>query len=504
MIREYDTPQRRIGVIDIGSNSVRLVVYELFGASFTPVYNEKVLAGLGRSLRQTGRLDPDGMALARQALLRFKILCDSHELNAVLIGATAALREAEDAPEFIATIHAETGFEIRPLSGLQEAEVSALGLIAAEPRASGMAADLGGASLEIMQVGDKQISGAKSFPIGPFQILGRDLTQDAAYDLATLRLLIRSHFKDAPSYKGGQPDALYLIGGAWRNLFAVHQRKVHYPLKTMQAYSLDHDAARDLARWAYGEGRRDLVTWPGVNSRRAETLPFSGLLLDELLKVYKPKSVIISTTGLREGLIYRSLSDDLKARDALFDGCRNLAQGSLQNKFFARPLYQFLSQAQTAFPKAWPAADEDRLRRAACFLAGIGKGLHPDYKAALVFEDVLYAPFSGLTHKERTYLAVMLYASYTGKDRAPNQAAVDYLLTPSEQLAARIYGTAIRLAVVASGHSADLLAELNLTHVGKSLSLSANEACKNLMSERVKLRLKQLCKTATLTPIFEV
>ena len=381
-------------------------------------------------------------------------------------------------------------------------EVGALGAVPAEPRANGMAADLGGASLEIMQVGDKQISGAKSFPIGPFQILGHDLTQDKAYDLATLRPLIQGHLKDAPPYQGGEPDALYLIGGAWRNLFAVHQRRTRYPLRTMQAYKLDHYVARDLAEWAYGEGRHDLLTWPGVNSRRAETLPFSGLLLDELLKIYQPKSVIISTTGLREGLIYQSLSENLKARDALFDGCRDLAQGNLKNKFFARPLFQFLAQAESAFPKAWPAADEERLRRAACYLAGMGKGLHPDYKAALVFEDVLYAPLAGLTHKERAYLAVMLYASYTGKERAPNQDAVDYLLSADEQLAARIYGTAIRLAVVASGHSADLLAELKLSHSDDKLSLSVSMPYKNLMSERVKLRLGQLCRTASLTPVF--
>ena len=208
-----------------------------------------------------------------------------------MIGATAALREAEDAQDFIMSIYEDTGFEIQPLSGLQEAEVSAMGLIAAEPRANGIAADLGGASLEIMQVGDKQISGAKSFPIGPFQMLGHDLTQDKAYDLATLRPLIQGHLKDAPPYQGGEPDALYLIGGAWRNLFAVHQRRTRYPLRTMQAYKLDHDVARDLAEWAYGEGRHDLLTWPGVNSRRAETLPFSGLLLDELLKIYQPKSL---------------------------------------------------------------------------------------------------------------------------------------------------------------------------------------------------------------------
>lgn len=501
MSRSDKTPQRRLGVIDIGSNSVRFVIYELFGASFTPVYNEKVLAGLGRMLRVTACLDPNGIYLARQALLRFKTLCDIHRLETVLIGATAALREAEDAPEFMAEIYEMTGLKIKPLSGVDEARTSAFGLIAAEPRASGIAADLGGASLELITVRDKSISDGISFPIGPFQILGKDLTQDTAYDLSAMRALIRGALKAAPqSLKLG--ENLYLIGGAWRNLFGVHQRRINYPMRTMQAYHLPFDQARDLARWAYGEGRHALLSWPGINSRRAETMPYAGLILHELLEIYQPDKIVISTTGLREGLIYQSLSDELKARDALFDGCRDLARGNLQNQFFSGPLFAFLSQAESAFPFALAPEHEMRLRRAACYLAGMGKGLHPDYKAALVFEDVLYAPLSGLTHQERAYLALMLFASYTRKDRTPNQAAINLLLSPEAQRAARIYGSAIRLAVVASGNSADLLGELKLNHNGDYLSLSATQKYKNLMSERVEIRLKQLCQIADLTPIF--
>jgi len=255
--------------------------------------------------------------------------------------------------------------------------------------------------LKSITVADKSVSGGVSFPIGPFQLIGKDLTQDRAYDLSTLRPLIKEALMGAPqSLKLG--DNLYLIGGAWRNLFGVHQRRIRYPMRTMQAYHLDPDAARDLARWAYGEGRHELLSWPGINNRRAETLPYGGLLLDELLQIYKPKNVIISTTGLREGLIYQSLSDELKSRDALFDGCRDLARGNLQNRFFSDPLYKFLSQVETAFPFTLDKESEIRLRRAACFLAGMGKGLHPDYKAGLVFEDVLYAPLVGLTHRLQT------------------------------------------------------------------------------------------------------
>jgi exopolyphosphatase/guanosine-5'-triphosphate,3'-diphosphate pyrophosphatase len=501
MTHSAATPQRRLAVIDIGSNSVRFVIYELFGSNFTPVYNEKVLAGLGRMLRLTGKLDPHGVTLARQALLRFRTLCDVHELETVLIGATAAMREAEDAPAFILDIFEQTGFQIKPLSGVEEAQVAAMGLLAAEPRAHGIAADLGGASLELVSVKAKNISDGISFPIGPFQLLGKDLTQDRAYDLAKLRPIIREHLQAAPKTLGAN-DNLYLIGGAWRNLFSVHQRRHNYPMRTLQSYRLPIGGAKDLARWAYGDGRHELLTWPGINNRRAETLPFSGLILDELLNVYTPKRVVISTAGLREGLIYQSLSPELRARDSLFDGCRDLARGNLQNQFFAAPLYSFLEAAEDAFPQVMTHDNEIRLRRAACYLAGMGKGFHPDYKAALVFETVLYAPLAGLTHKERAYLALMLFASLTGKERMPNRTAISLLLSDDEQRAARIYGTAIRLAVVASGNSEQLLGELKLAHSGPNLSLSATPKFKSLMSERVSIRFNQLCQIAGLTPVF--
>ena len=501
MISDVTAKPKNIGVIDIGSNSVRFVIYDLFGANFTPVYNEKILAGLGRTLRATGRLDPNGVKLARQALVRFKTLCDTHALGHVLIGATAALREAEDAQDFIDEIHRLTGFEIKPLSGDEEAEVAAFGLIAAEPRAAGIAADLGGASLELIRVKDKSVSDGVSFPIGPFQLLGQDLKQDTAYDLARLRPHIKAELKRAPQDLK-QGENLYLIGGAWRNLFGVYQRRNNYPMRTLQSYHLGIDEARALAQWAYGEGRHELLSWPGVSSRRAETLPYSGLILDELLQIYTPEKIIISTTGLREGLIYRALPDALKARDGLLDGCQDLARGNLQNPLFAGPLYKFLSKAESLFPSVLSTPNETRLRRAACYLAGMGKGLHPDYKARLVFEDVLYAPLVGLTHKERAYLALMLFASYTGKERTPNQPAIELLLSADEQRAARIYGAAIRLAVVASGNSEILLGELRLHHERGTLRLSATPEYKSLMSERVKIRLTQLCALARQTPIF--
>lgn len=487
-----ETPSyRRVGVLDIGSNSVRFVIYELFGAAFSPVYNEKVLAGLGRDLSTTGRLSQSGRTEALAALSRFRAIADAQKLDKVLVGATAAMRDAEDAPEFIEQVQKETGLNISPVSGEQEAYLTAQGLVAAMPRASGVAADLGGASLELIRLDKGQVSTGISYPIGPFRVAGQDLSMTARFDASAMRKTILNALSANNFPLNGQ-EPLYLIGGAWRNLAGVHMKRHLYPMKTLQAYELMPGTAQDLARWAYGEGRQDLLSWPGINQRRAETLPYSGLLLDVLLDYLKPTKVVISTTGLREGLVQAGLPDVLKNRDALLDGCRDLARGNLQGVNFAGPLYDFLKPLNPILPQVFEAANEERLRTAAYHLVGIGKGLHPDYRADLVFEDVLYAPLSGLTHKERAYLALILFHSYTSKTRTSNQDAINLLLTQRERNAAQVLGSAIRLAVVASGRSPELLKQLSVRADKKELVISSKAAWSNVLTKRVEHRLRKL------------
>jgi len=175
-------------------------------------------------------------------------------------------------------------------------------------------------------------------------------------------------------------------------------------MRTLQAYRLSPEDARDLAIWAYGDGREEILEWSGISDRRLETLPYSGYLLEMIIERMQPSVVIISTTGLREGLIYDAMDPKMRMRDSLMDGCRDLARGNLQAVDFAEPLYQFLEEAAAHFPSYFESENENRLRKAACQLAGIGKGLHPDYRADLVFDDVLYAPLANLTHQERAYL----------------------------------------------------------------------------------------------------
>jgi len=485
----------RRAVLDIGSNSVRLVIYELFGAHFSAVFNEKVLAGLGRDLRRTGKLSPEGMELALSALKRFQAIIEARNIETVLIGATAALRNAEDAGAFITAVREQTGFDIAPVSGEEEGRLSTMGLISAEPRACGIAADLGGASLELTTVSEKTVSDCVSLPLGPYAILGQELTNAEIFKDSGLRRQILKMIKTgfagfSDDHQG--PRDLYLIGGAWRNLAGIYQQRISYPMRTLQAYEMASEEARNLGRWACSFGREAVMSWPGLNRRRTETLPYGGYLLDILIELFEPDRVIVSTTGLREGMLFDSLSKSLKSRDSLLDGCRDLASGNVQGASLGKTLFDFLKPATMKFPKAFEAANENRLRRAACYLAGIGKGLHPDYRAQLVFENVFYAPLAGLTHKERAYLAHILFSSYTGKDNVPNGEAMMRLLDPADSSAARLYGTAMRLAMVASGRSRELIKVFELSWDDEVLVLSVNAERADLLSDLVKYRLRKL------------
>lgn len=485
--------RRRYGVLDIGSNSVRLVIYDVYGSSFVPIYNEKIHAGLGRDLRQTGRLSVQGAAETEVALARFALILKAQDVEQVLIGATAALREADDAPEFIAKMKRQTGLDLLPMSGVEEARLSAMGLLSAMPRAKGIAADLGGASLELIRVENGAPQTGETFALGPFRMLGQDLTgDDFQPDILRERIEQILDSKGAPK-NCLQNEALYLIGGAWRNLALIHQTQTDYPLRTMQGYQLSPHAAMELAEWAAGTGREEAVNFPGLPLRRGETLPYGALLLSELIKRLNPGRIVFSTTGLREGLIYDALPEDQRERDALHDGCRDLATGNLQGSAkFAGALFKFLEDASAYFPMSFPPAYEIRLRKAACMLAGIGKGLHPSYRADLVFEDVFYAPLAGLSHKERAYLALILYRSFTGKTKTPNDAAIQLLLDEDEQLAASIYGLAIRMAVVASGRSSSLLKHFNFKMSAGGPQISVHADYKALMGPRLEYRISKL------------
>ena len=486
-------PSRDIAAIDIGSNSVRLVLYRLEGRAVWTVFNEKVLAGLGRDLATTGRLSPDGVILAMTALRRFAAVLEGVRPERTLIAATAAVREAADGPEFCERVAAETGLLIRVLTGEEEAKYAAMGVLAGAPDAHGVSADMGGASLELTRLNGDGVEHGLTLPLGPFALL-----DPKGFDADRLRRTIDGRLK--PVARDFQSDTLYAVGGAWRTLAQVHMGLRDYPLRVVHQYALSADEALETARLVARQSRSGLEKMPGVSKKRAETLPYAGLVLEGLIGRLDLKRIEMSAWGVREGLVFETLDDAIRSTDPLLAG--TAALGLRQGVAPALPgaLEGWIADVVAALPSAFGATRDGVLTAAACNLADLGARLHPDHRVELVFDQVLRAPVAGQTHAERAFLAAALNARYGGDAATPEPEAVDRLLDEDARRRARALGQAIRLACDLSGRAPQLLANARAVVAKSELRLSATEGYADvLLGEQTRKRAKALAETMGLT-----
>lgn len=474
-------------VIDIGSNSIRLVLYRLEGRAVWTVFNEKVLAGLGRDLAATGRLSGDGAAMALTALKRFAAVLDGVRPARTFVAATAAVREAGDGEAFCARVAAETGLVIRVLSGEEEARYAALGVIAGMPAAHGVAADLGGSSLELAGIGHGRVGRGVTLPLGPFS-----LANDGPFDAGGLRAAIAERLKGAREY---ETDTLYAVGGAWRTLAQVHMGHARYPLHIVHQYVMEADEARDIARLVARSSRASLERWKGLSKKRAETLPHAALVLEGLIDRLGLKRVVVSAWGVREGLLFEALDEETAATDPLLAGCTALGARQGISPGLPGAIFGWIEPVVEALPRAFGPKRDRLLADAACRLADLGARLHPDHRVELAFDQVLRAPIPGQTHAERAFLAAAVNARYGGAAATPEPDTVSRLLNEEQRSAARALGLAIRLACDLSGRSPQLLVNARVAVADGMLVLSASEGYADvLLGEQTRRRGKALAE----------
>ena len=454
-------------VIDVGSNSVRLVLYRLDGRAIWTVYNEKVLAGLGRELAATGRLHPAGAETAIVALRRFKALIDASRPRAVFVAATAAVRDAVDGPLFCARVEMETGLRMRVLSGGEEAYFSAQGVLAGAPGAQGLVGDLGGASLELTPLELGKAERGVTLPLGPFSFPDAGRFDGDRVDAAVRRLV-------QPLSARYHAQTLNAVGGAWRNLALLHMRLAGYPIEIVHQYEMERNDALEAARFVRQQSRGSLERIEGISRRRVDALPHAAAVLEGLINHLGLQRVVMSAYGLREGLLLDAMSPETRGRDPLIEGCAALGARYSVAESLGAALDAWLAPAFSALEPVF--GDRDGvLLSAAARLAELGAQLHPDHRAQLIFDQVLRAPISGMTHPERTFLACAAFARHTAGALLPEPATVDRLLTPDRQRRARALGAALRLGCDISGRSPQLLAHASLEFRPNVVALRADD-----------------------------
>lgn len=471
----------RVGVVDVGSNSVRLVVFD--GAARSPAYfyNEKLLCALGDGLSETGRLNPEGRVRALNAMRRFKYLADGMGLPQLTAVATAAVRDAEDGDEFREEVLRETGVKIWVIDGEEEARLTAQGVLLGWPGSYGLVSDMGGSSMELAEMADGKVGKRVTSQLGPLKLKGLGGGSKA------LKAHIKKTVAELAETMGPQHNRLFLVGGSWRAFARIDMARRNYPLKVLHEYRMTASSVRDTAAYIATSNAEELRSRAGVSSARMALVPLASEVLTRLVRTFGPKDIAVSSYGIREGLLYEQMPQDVRDRDPLIEACQFAEAKDARIPGFGMALYDFV---QPIFRAASPA--RLRIIKAACLLHDVSWRAHPDYRAEVCFENATRANLGGLTHAERIFLGVALLHRYRNSRSGATMSHLFDLLTPAEMQEAEVLGKAMRFGAMLWMHNDDPPGELDWMPKKKVLTLKLSPASQALFGEVAEARLNSL------------
>lgn len=474
----------RVAVIDIGSNSIRLVVFDGLKRAPATVFNEKVLCGLGRGLQSSGRLSPEGVELAVPNLLRFTALARAMGVGRIDLIATAAVREAEDGAAFREAVEQQCGHPIRVLTGEEEASLSALGVIAGNPASDGIMGDLGGGSLELVEVTGGKVGRSTTLTLGPLRLM--EICGD---DRSAMRNFIDKAFSKVDWLEAGKDRSFYPVGGAWRNLARLHMEQSKHPLHAIHEHTIASGEAIKLARLLSRQGKSSLAGMQYISRRRRETLPLGALVLARLLRKLQSKDVVFSTYGLREGYLFNQLPPDVQQQDPLLAAAEEVAE---REGRFGGVGEVLMKWCDPLFTDESPA--ERRLRLAACHLSDLAWRDHPDFRSIQALRRILHYPLVGIDHPGRAFLAYTVFLRYGAAADSKDARPVVALLNERWRERAILLGLALRLAFRVSAATRWVLDHSGLDVDGKTLELRLPNDGSVPDGEAVQRRLKTLAQ----------
>jgi len=486
-----------LAVIDIGSNSVRLVVFS--GAKRVPdvVFNEKLMAGLGGAVGETGKMDRSAMNTAISTLKRFKSLCAQMRVSEVQVVATAAVRDAKNGPHFVKRINEECGLNIKVIDGAEEARLAGLGVLSGEPNATGIAGDLGGGSLELARIKDGKVFETISLPIGPLRVMSQ-----FGRNRVMIKKFLQDSFESIPWLSDCEGENLYLVGGAWRNIVKLMMRERSNPLPILHGY---YSSRGEISAYARRLSKLDVADIPfssSLPSRRREVLPTASVILIELLAAMRAKRAVTSSYGLREGLLFDALDSSARKVDPFLYSCHVLADERCRFPEHARVIFDWtrpLFQRRSLDPML-----RDRLQFAISLLGDIAWRGHPDFRAEKAVEAVLHGNFVGVSHRDRAYVAVALNQAYGAPIDAPHLAPMLPLLKIDDIMESRLMGAALRLAQRLSGGTVVALEVSRLRVTKSTLYLGIPTEYGEIANDVVLRRVRQLAQLIGRKPKIEI
>jgi len=483
---------RPVAVLDIGSNSVRLVVYERHARSLTPLYNEKTACSLGRGLAQTGMIAPENIERALTAIQRFALVAKLMRVGAVHILATSAVREASNSKDFVDAVEDMMEAKVSVLSGKEEAHFAALGAISGMPGFTGVVGDMGGGSLELSEISHGADATGETHELGVIRVQDDSgNSPDKAIALAKRRL-------KKSEVLNGQGGTFCAVGGTWRSLAKIHQVLRNYPLHMVQHYEVP---AADMVQMCEAiiagtsAGAKAYQGAEAASSGRRELVPYGAAVMLEVLKAGKFDKLVFSAQGVREGFLYGLLDEGEKAIDPLMQMAEEVNVLRSRSPAHAENLIDFTAQFLSAIGQT-ETIEEERLRRVACNLADIGWRGHPDYRGEQAVDMVAYGSMIGVDHPGRTFIAEMLAVRYMGLKHKSISADLLALSSDAMSARARLLGASLRVAYPMSAAMPGILPRVSFSVDKGALRLHLPHDLAFLDGEHLRGRLDQLASVA--------
>ncbi|MBN8958385.1 MAG: Ppx/GppA family phosphatase [Rhizobiales bacterium] len=487
-----------VAVIDIGSNSVRLVVYEGLTRSPTPIFNEKTLCGLGREVQSTGLLARDAVVKAIAALRRYKALCDTLRVQRLWVLATAACREADNGPAFIALAEDICKVPVDVLSGKREAELSALGIISGMYKPDGIAGDLGGGSLELVDIRGTRFSRGVTLPLG-----GLALQDASSKSIKRAEKIVKTALAQEKSLRAGRGRTFYAVGGTWRALARLHMWQTGYPLHVTHGYAIPAKETFEFSRLVRRVDTGMLARIEVVSDARRPLLSYGALVLEHVVRMVKPQTVMFSALGVREGHLFDCLTVPQQKQDPLLTAAREFNTLRSRSPRHGEELIGWTDYFMTSSGLD-ETKEEKRLRHAACLIGDIGWRAHPDYRGEQAFNIIAHGAFVGVDHPGRAYLALAVYFRHAGLIN--DEAAPELVELVSTRMLdrARVLGGAMRVAYMVSAAMPGVLPRTPMRVERGRLVLRIPKGLRSLSGDRVSNRLRQLGRLIGREPVLLV
>ncbi len=469
---------RRVGVIDVGSNSVRLVVFDGAGRSPAYFYNEKIMCALGAGLSETGHLNPEGRVRALSAIRRFAALAEGMGISPLTAVATAAMREASDGKEFQDEILRETGIKLWVIDGKEEARLSAQGVLLGWPGSYGLVCDIGGSSMELADLAEGRVGRRVTSALGPLKL------REIKGGKKAVKAYVRETMQNLHDEMGNETGMrLFLVGGSWRAIARVDMERRGYPLTVLHEYRMTSRKISKTAEYIRSSDLQELRARCGISDSRMSLVPLATIVLQELMRTFKPKDVAVSSYGIREGMLFEQMPRALRERDPLIEACRFAEAKDARLPGFGRVLFDFV---KPLFPRAnW---QRKRIIKAACLLHDVSWRAHPDYRAEVTFDNATRANLGGLKHYERVLLGLALMNRYTNKPDNPRYSDLFAMLTPEQIKEAEILGKAMRLGAMLWINTDEQPGVLKWNNKSRELTLKLTQQARPLFGEVAEAR----------------